>query len=65
MGGTQVDGMAGSGAMGQGIHATSFPLEAACVASTLVLLGLYVYLGQFGGLMETWRPPLAYSNKST
>lgn len=39
MGGTQVDGMAGSGAMGQGIHATSFPLEAACVASTLVLLG--------------------------
>lgn len=65
VGGAQGGGVAGNGAMGQGTHATSFPLEAACVACTLVLLGLYVYLGQFGGPMETWGPPLAYSNKST
>lgn len=49
MGGTQVDGMAGSGAMGQGIHATSFPLEAACVASTWFCLDYMFTWGNLEG----------------
>lgn len=47
-------GVAGSGAVGPGTHSPSFPLEAACVVCTLVLLGLPVYLGRFWGLRETW-----------
>lgn len=49
VGGAPRGGEAGSGAMGQGAHSTSFLLEAARVAHTLALLELPIYLGQFGG----------------